>query len=179
MVANYANNEHPHPSTIESDICPTESEKFSSCSLDEYGNLVVNLSDEQFLGAPELWYILEETSSPIDMVTIHAMIGGAFPNGTVVAVRDIRNFSINPHDRVGFIKWFREDSRMQQIYVSDDWRRKRISTTLIAVADIVVISGSYGKYLNGGDITTSDGEKLRETWKNSPRVIPRIGSVES
>lgn len=178
-VANYATDEHPTPSTVEADICPTEAEPLSFCMLDDNENLVVGLIGEQFSAAPDLWFVVEEKTTPTDMVTVHAMAGGAFPKGTVLTVRDIRNFSLKASDRVGFLTWFRKDSRIQQISVSEDWRRMRISTSLFGVADIIIVSGNYGPYLNGGDITTSDGEKLRKAWVASPRVNPRIGKVET
>ena len=107
------------------------------------------------------------------------MTGGAFPNGTVVATGDINKFGFKVSDRVGFVKWFRKDSRLQQVSVGENWRRMRISTALISVADMVVKSGKYGPYLNGGDITTADGEELRKAWSESTRVTPRIGSVKN
>ena len=179
VVAAYATEEHPHPSTVEGDVFPTKSEAHSSCSIDKNGNLVVTLLDEQFSLVPDLWYVLEETTFPTDMVALHAMTGGAFLNGTVVATRDINKFGFKVSDRVGFVKWFRKDSRLQQVSVGENWRRMRISTALISVADIVVKSGNYGPYLNGGDITTANGEELRKAWSESTRVTPRIGSVEN
>lgn len=179
VVAAYATDEHPHPSTVEGDVCPTKSEAHSSCSIDKNGNLVVTLLDEQFSLVPDLWYVLEETTSPTDMVALHAMTGGAFPNGTVVATGDINKFGFKVSDRVGFVKWFRKDSRLQQVSVGENWRRMRISTALISVADMVVKSGDYGPHLNGGDITTTDGEELRKAWIKSSRATPRIGSVEN
>jgi hypothetical protein len=178
-VANFATDEYPIPSTIETDVCPTISEPLSFCELDSHGNLCVTLLDEQFSAAPDLWFVLEEVTFPTELVTLHAMTGGAFPKGTVIAVKDIRNFSIKPSDRVGYVKWFKKDSRIQQVAVAENWRRMRISTVLFGVADIVIVAGDYGKYLNGGDITTSDGENLRQAWSHSSRVSPRIGSVEN
>lgn len=177
VVCTYTTDEHPHPFMVESKVCPTKSEPHSFAMADKKGNLVVRLVDEQFAGVPDLWYILEENSQPTDMVTIHAMGGGAFPNGTVLTVKDVSGLRLSASDRVGFIRWFRSDSRLQQVMVSKVWRRKRISTVLITVADVVIVSRGYGPYLNGGDITTTDGEELRKAWSESVRVNPRIGSV--
>jgi hypothetical protein len=54
-----------------------------------------------------------------------------------------------------------------------------VTLALFGVADLVIVSGSYGPYLNGGEVTTSDGETLRDAWSGSKRVTPRIGSVEN
>ena len=178
VVCTYTTDEHPHPFVVESKVCPTKSEPHSFVMANERGNLVVRLVDEQYSIVPELWYILEENPHPTDMVTIHAMGGGAFPNGTVLTVKDVAGLSVHASDRIGFVRWFRSDSRLQQVMVSEMWRRKRISTALIVVADIVIASHGYGPHLNGGDITTADGEELRKAWSKSTRVAPRIGSVE-
>lgn len=177
-AANYASQDYPHPSLVKSEEPPTSENPFSYIKLDENDNIVFVSDDPQFEGSPKLWYIIEETQVPTDMVAIHAMCCPSFPEGTIIKIKNIERFGINPSNRVGFIRWFRRDSRMQQIYVADEWRRRRISTKLIAVADLAIISGEYGPYLNGGDITTDDGEKLREAWSNSPRLMPRVGVSE-
>lgn len=178
LIANYATNEHPHPFMVESKEKPTESEPVSYCSLDDDDNLLVTLNTDNSPDLPNIWYVVEETNSPIDMIAVHAIAGYAYPGGTVVMVKDIKNLELRASDRIGFVRWFRKDSRLQQIFVASDWRRKGLSTILFRIADIVVLAGEYGPYLNGGDITTSDGEELRKAWSNSNRVGPRIGSVE-
>jgi hypothetical protein len=178
LIANNATNEHPHTFMVESDEFPTNSEKMSYCSLDYDENLLVTLNTDNSPELPSIWYIVEETSSPIDMIAVHAIAGYTYPDGTVVRVKDVKGIELRASDRLGFIRWFRKDSRLQQIFVADAWRRKGLSTILFRIADIIVLAGEYGPYLNGGDITTGDGEKLREAWSNSNRVAPRIGSVE-
>ena len=82
-------------------------------------------------------------------------------------------------ERVGFLQWFKQDSKIQQIFVEEKWRRKRVTLALFGVADLVIVSGNYGPYLNGGEVTTNDGETLRNAWAGSLRVNPRIGSVKN
>lgn len=177
-VANYANDEHAKPSTVESSECPTDAKALSFTKLDESQNLVIHMDDDQFDGSPVLWYIIEETQLPVSMIAIHGMACKSFPEGTVIKIKNVKEFGINGLNRVGFIRWFKADSRIQQIYTAEEWRRRRISTKLLAAADIVIIAGEFGPYLNGGDITTNDGEQLRQAWGHSARVLPRIGTAE-
>lgn len=179
MVANYANDEHEKPSTVTGPTPPTDAKALSFTEIDSRGNLVIRMDDEQFDGSPTLWYILEETNVHTELIALHGMSCSSFPEGTVIKIKNVDLFGINPENRVGFIRWFRQDSRLQQVYTAEEWRRRRVSTKLIAAADIMIIAGEMGPYLNGGDITTNDGEKLREAWNGSSRVIPRIGSVET
>ena len=69
-------------------------------------------------------------------------------------------------------------SKIQQIFVEEKWRRQRVTLALFGVADLVIVSGGYGPYLNGGDVTTSDGETLRSAWSGSKRVNKRQGKIE-
>ena len=175
-VSNYHSDAYEKPSTISSDTKPDDETLVSSVSLDEHGNLLIDMRDEQFALCPDIWFVLEETEYPTPMVTLHGLKSDIFKKGTVIKVKDIRGFGIRQDEYVGFIKWFKQDSRIQQIFVAENHRRQRVSTTLIGAADILIVAGEYGTYLNGGDVTTSDGEKLRQAWTNSPRVIPKIGS---
>jgi len=187
----FASKEYPHPSLVEDVEKPTQATSIWFGSLDESGNLFINWNDPDVLGiAPPLWFIVQESNSPypngpaIRMVTLHAMFGEDFPSGTIVKGRDVLRLGIpitaigtGGSQRVGFVQWFRESSKIQQVLVEEEWRRKRITVAMFGVADLVILSGRYGPYLNGGDVTTGMGETLRSAWSTSSRVLPRSGSV--
>lgn len=177
-VAAFSSDLHDKPSTVLSDIKPVDDAPDYEVEIDQDGNLVVHLYAEQFFGSPNMWYVLEKNYHPTDLYSIHGICSDAFPRGTVIPAEDIKDIKMSMDEYVGFIRWFKYDSRLQQIFVGRSWRRKRVSTCLIGVADIIIVSGDFGGYLNGGDITTEDGEKLRQAWSGSTRVTPRIGSVE-
>jgi hypothetical protein len=183
----YSTEEYKHPSIVISldGECPTQAEPVWYSSIDDEENLLIHFNDPEVMGGvPPLWYVIKETNRPhpngpeIPCVFVFAFYGDDFPNGTIVKEEDlIKNGFISHSERVGHIVWFRQGSKLQQITVAEKWRRKRVSLALFGVADLVIISGNYGKLLTGGDITTEDGEKLREVWGHSNRVTPRIGSV--
>jgi hypothetical protein len=182
----FSTEEFERPSIVVSQDRPTEADVIWFGSVDDEENLFINWRDKDVMGiAPPLWYVVKEINKPvpfgppIPMVFIYALYGDDFPSGTIVAETDlIKRKFIGHSERVGFLQWFRSDSKIQQIFVEERWRRQRITLALFGVADLVIVSGGYGPFLNGGDVTTSDGEKLREAWSGSKRVTPRIGSVE-
>ena len=147
----------------------------------------MNWRDEDIMGiAPPLWYVVKDAPRPhpngpeIPMIFIYALYGDDFPSGTIVMEEDlIKNKFVGRSERVGFLQWFKKDSKIQQIFVEEKWRRKRVTLALFGVADLVIVSGNYGPYLNGGEVTTNDGETLRNAWAGSKRVTPRIGSVKN
>jgi len=181
----FSSEEFEHPSIVVSEECPTSEKPVWHSSIDEQGNLIIHFDDVEAMGnVPPLWYVVKETSRPhpngpaIPCVFVFAFYGPDFPSGTIVKESDLieRGF-ISHSERVGHIIWFRKDSKLQQITVLEKWRRRRISLALFGVADLVIVSGEYGPFIHGGEITTNDGEKLREAWRHSNRVDERAGSV--
>lgn len=181
----FSSEEFERPSIVVSETKPTEVEPVWFGSVDSDGNLFINWRDKDVLGiTPPLWYVLKETDRPhpngppIPCIFLFAFYGDDFSSGTIVMERDLidRGF-VSTSERVGHLIWFRQDSRIQQITVVEKWRRKRITLALFGVADLVIVSGGYGAFLHGGDITTSDGESLRKAWEGSSRLVPRTGSV--
>ena len=183
----FSSEEFERPSIVVSEDKPTKAEVIWFGSVDEDENLFMNWRDKDVIGiAPPLWYVVKDAPRPypngpdIPMMFIYALYGYDFPSGTIVMEEDlIKNKFVGRSERVGFLQWFKHDSKIQQIFVEEKWRRKRVTLALFGVADLVIVSGNYGPYLNGGDVTTSDGETLRDAWSGSKRVTPRIGSVEN
>lgn len=189
----FSTDEYPKPSIITSLEKPTEQQSIWFSSLDNDENLFINFQDSDIVDiAPPLWFVLHEANSPypggpkIPFVFIHAMYGDDFAPGTIIKGKKLLDKNIpltavgaGKSIRTGYLQWFRESSKIQQITVSEEWRRKRITLVLFSVGDLVLLSGNIGPLLNGGDVTTQDGEKLRLAWANSNRLLPRIGSVEN
>jgi hypothetical protein len=183
----FSSEEYKRPSVVISldGICPSETEPIWYSTVDNEDNLVINWCDTEVMAdVPPLWYVVKETPRPhphgpdIPCIFVFAFYGDDFPSGTIVMEQDLIDCGFVSHsERVGHIIWFREDAKLQQITVVEKWRRRRVSLALFGVADLVIISGDYPRFLHGGEITTDGGEALRKAWEGSPRVVNRIGSV--
>lgn len=179
----FSTEEFERPSIIVSEDKPTRAQSVWHSSVDNDGNLVVHFDDdEEMANVPPLWFVVKEADRPhphgpdIPMIFVYGLYGDDFPPGTVVMERDlIKKEFTGRSQRVGFVQWFRADSKLQQIYVEPQWRRRRITLALFGVADLVIVSANYGPFLHGGEITTEDGEKLRQAWSGSRRVDERKG----
>lgn len=179
-VMSFYDDANPKPSIVRDVKSPHHSYCHSFNSVDDNGRHYIHLVSDDFIGAEPLWYVyidVVESLPPTRMVM--AFAGDKFANGTILTFVEAVELNVKPQDHVGFVRWFTDDSRIQQIFVSEDYRRKRISTKLFAIADLLVVADKNwnGTFINGGDITTHDGELLRSAWSNSKRVTPRIGSV--
>lgn len=175
QVCRYMSDTWPHPTTVISLTPPDGEVPATSTFLDEQGHLVVDTSKEHWLeGTPDLWFVLVPDERGITKTyTLAAFADGQFADGTIVEISEARERKIPLDGSVAAIRWRQQSCIMEQIYVAEDFRRKRISTKLISVADTVIASMGSAVYLNGGEATTGDGEKLREAWKKSKRVRER------
>lgn len=179
-IMSFFDDSHEKPSIVRNEKSPHHSYCHSFNSIDDAGRCVVHLVSDDFIGSADIWYVyIDAVESVPPSRMVMAFADGKYPNGTVLTFRDAVDESVNPQDHVGFIRWFVGDSRIQQIFVSEDHRRKRISTKLFSVADLLIVADKNWNsiFLNGGDITTDDGELLRSAWSKSTRVTPRTGSV--
>jgi hypothetical protein len=179
-VMSFFDDSYPKPSFISGVQSPSHVNAHSFNSLGWDGNIIVNLVSDDFYGSSNLWYVYAKSSiSGTDIASVVAYADDRYINGTVLMYDDAVKAGIKYSESVGFVRWFCEDSRIQQIFVDEQNRRKRISTKLISIADIMIVSEKKwnGKFLNGGDITTGDGENLRKAWSESVRVTDRVGSV--
>lgn len=149
--------------------------------IDQNGDLVVHLDREEFSAVPPLWYVINENPNGTPPnIALLAFATQEKPAGTIITPQQAQQLDINPQKQIAAIQWGYKDPRIHQIAVHPDWRRKRIALALIATADTVNMAGNYSgdTMLYGGDVTTQGGEKLRDAWKNSPRVTPRQGEIK-
>lgn len=188
----FSGNDFPKPSVQVHAQKPTTEEPVWHGSLDEAGHLFINWNDPDVVGiAPPAWFAIHDAPSPypggppIPYMFIHAMNGDDYAPGTIVRGDElikeghrITAKGIGNSERFGFVQWGRSDSKIQQVFVEEEWRRKRVTLAMFGVADLVIVAGNYGPMLNGGDVTTDDGEKLRQAWLGSTRLIPRSGAVQ-
>jgi hypothetical protein len=165
---------------------PTE---WGSGAIDDEGHLVVNYYRPEVFGSIEevvkLWFILVE-GGPIgpNMLTLFGFADGRYPWGTVVEFSEVSSILEKEYFQTwaGMVTWGKGVPLLQQVITAENWRRKRISIMMFGVCDVVnaCYGFSPGQVLHGGDITTEDGEKLRNIYPggNTVRIRPRIGSVQ-
>lgn len=168
------------PSVVKGEKSPHHAYCHSFNTIDKDCRQVVHLVSDDFCSSIPMWYVYVnaiESLPPTRMILGYA--DDRYPDGTIVPFEEISSSGISPHDAAGFVRWFIQDSRIQQIFVNENYRRKRVSVKLFSVADLVIVSDNNwnGVFLNGGDITTNDGETLRSAWSASTRVTKRVGSV--
>ena len=174
-VESYATGEYPHPTLVHSPTKPTQAQPFSWSSVDAVGRLVVGLDDAHLPEAPALWYILlREYHRPTPTQSLLAFATGDHPDGTVVEAAEYTGkMPPTMREQVAAIRWGFGDPKLEQLYVSPDWRRRRIAIKLIHIADLTNVAGGWGGFIYGGDQTTDMGAELASAWTNSSRLRER------
>jgi len=175
-VYSFDTDERPRPSLTRNPEKPTNAEPWSFSNVDDQGRLFIHVPSDHLPDTPPLWYVLiREYGYEKQSQTLVAFADGLYKDGTVVELSEIKNKGFDPsymQSRAGAIRWGFGDPHLEQIYVAENYRRRRISTKLINVADIVNVAGNWGGFIYGGDQVTEMGAKLADSWNNSARLRP-------
>jgi hypothetical protein len=157
--------------------------------VDSEGHLVVRYYREEVFGPEDeltkLWYVLLDNRhiQPAHLVLL-GFADDRYPWGTVVDGSEASQVLEKEYMSTwaGMINWRAGDPMIQQIITAPKWRRKRISIMMFGVCDVInaCYGFSPGKVIHGGEVTTADGEMLRNIFPGgSVRIDQRIGSVEN
>lgn len=172
-VYSFDTDERPQPSLTRQISKPTMAEPWSWSSVDDQNRLVVHLPTDHIPNAPALWYaLIREYGGVRQTQTLAAFDDGLFADGTVVEIPELKRRGFEPSfmtQRVGAIRWGFGDPHLEQIFVVETHRRRRMSVKLINTADVVNVAGNWGGFIYGGDQVTEMGAKLGEAWTHSSR----------
>lgn len=178
QVKSFNTNEHPHPSVVGGADVSFSATPFSWSGLDELGHLIVGVDHGHLPNAPSLWHVLVReydrftpAQSLVSFATDH------FVDGTVVEMDEFKSLGVSMGDRLAAIRWGYGDPKIEQLYVHEDHRRKRIGTKIINVADLVNVAGGWGGFIYGGDQVTDMGAQVASAWTNSSRLLQKEVSL--
>lgn len=173
-VRSFSDQRHPKSTTITGGTCPTDSAPFSWTELDGDGRLVVGMTHDHLPDTPALWWVLRDEPHPLaPTVCLVAFADGAFPDGTVLTVRQAKEAGVlDGREQAGAVRWGKGDPKLEQVYTAPDYRRRRMSVKMVHVADLVNEAAGWGGYLYGGSELTPDGQRLAEAWSGSLRLRP-------
>ena len=173
--------ENPRPSLIRTKDRPTTANAWSYSSLDSSNHLVVAVDDRHLQSTPKMWYVLvREYYRMKPAQTLLGFDSSEYTDGTVIEYSDFSRIGINEDflmNRISAIRWGFGDPLIEQIYVAETHRRKRVSTKTINVADMVNVAGNWGGFIYGGEQVTELGEKLSSSWTHSSRLQPKKVSL--
>ncbi|MDT7538085.1 MAG: hypothetical protein QOI82_1670 [Actinomycetota bacterium] len=113
----------------------------------------------QLTGTVELCYLVvgEPTASPPAVQLI--AFSGAAPDGTVLGREEARRLGLRTQDQVAAVRWFPGSGVVHQVYVSPEWRRRKVASKLLTVAELLSVAHGW-QPLHGSGERTELGEEL-------------------
>lgn len=172
-VESFVATDHPSSTTVFTEERPTQASAFSWSSLDDEGNLVIGMTHEHLPDTPDIWWLLIDEPHPITPTL--ALIGfnsKLYQDGTILT-KQTTPPNIKQQQQIAAIRWGKHNPKLEQLYVTETQRRKRISTKMIHTADLINEAGNYGGYIYGGAELTPDGQTIATAWQGSQRLQPQ------
>lgn len=117
-------------------------------SINASGNPVISIPEDDFI-FDGIWFLVEEKNVPKPMMAIHAINGSQVKRGTVLFSNALDGVSFTQDQHIGFVRWFKEDLKLQKVSISEGWNKNNISELLFDVANAFIshigIEGSISK----------------------------------
>lgn len=177
-VESFTTDEYPHPSLICGIRKPSSAKPFSWSSIDQNNRLVIGLDHSHLTNSPALWHVLvREYSRMSKTQSLISFVSEEYEDGTVIELNEFNRRGFSFSDRVAAIRWGFGDPKIEQLYVDEKFRRKRIGTKIINCADLLNVAGGWGGFIYGGDQLTKDGEKIAGSWRHSSRLLNKEVSL--
>ena len=141
--------------------------------LEGTGRVVrIDLTPRAGWTVPQLWFAeLAEPRATPPAVTVVAFSGHDVAPASVLRNEHLRELGVTSADQVGAIRWYPVTGEVDQVYVAPDWRRRRVASTLAAVAGILNEVGGLPRLWGDGQ-RTELGEQWRRTATWADRGAP-------
>ena len=91
-------------------------------------------------------------------------LGTAVAPGTVLTARDAQRLGLTSADQVAAVRWVPSTGQTLELYVAPAWRRRRIATALLCLAEGVTVARGWPR-LHAGGLRTALGERLVAGWR--------------
>jgi len=105
-------------------------------------------------GAPDLWFVhVDEPKASPRATNLVGFATDHFEPGTVITRYQFASLGLSNDQQVGAIRWYRDIAVVHQLFVADNWRRRRAGSALIYAAD------AFHQSMGWPGALTSDGRR--------------------
>lgn len=141
--------------------------------LDDEGRPQVLVNPDAVPGAPAMWFVsLPERNVPRPAMTLVGFDADLVPAGSVINDATFFHLPVSNDDQVGAIRWWHEEAVVDQVFVSDRYRRRHVASALIYAASAYhQLHGWPGRLHSDGRRTTM-GEQLVAGLRHPDRIAP-------
>lgn len=124
---------------------------------------LVRISIGQYLlpEPPPLWFVwVDEPKSSPAGTNLVAFGGGQYPPGTVISRYTFATAGVPNGEQAGAVRWYPGGGQVHQVFVSPEWRRRNVASTLLYTADAFHQANGWEGKLHGDGRRTALGQML-------------------
>lgn len=144
-----------------------------SASLDAQGRPNLRINPLSLGDVPALWFVeVPESEAPEPATSLVAFVGDLQPPGTVVSNAVFFTLPVKSEDQVGAVRWYIDDGTVDQVFVSQAWRRRGVGSALLYSADCFHQFSGWSGSLHTDGRRTALGESLMATLRFPERIAP-------
>ena len=166
-------NGHPDGTVVDEPGDTTDLFVLWRADLDDEGRPRVLVNDGAVPGAPAMWFVaLPELHVPRPAMTLVGFDHDAIGAGSVINDATFFHLPVSNDDQVGAIRWWHEEAVVDQVFVSDRYRRRHVASALIYAASAYHQLHGWPGRLHSDGRRTSLGEQLVAGLRHPDRIAP-------
>jgi GNAT superfamily N-acetyltransferase len=164
---------HPDGTVVDDPGDTTDLFVLWRADLDDEGRPRVLVNDDAVPGAPAMWFVaLPELHVPRPAMTLVGFDHEAIGAGSVINDATFFHLPVSNDDQVGAIRWWHEEAVVDQVFVSDRYRRRHVASALIYAASAYHQLHGWPGRLHSDGRRTSLGEQLVAGLRHPDRIAP-------
>ena len=156
--------------------------------VDDDGRSVIGLNPAGLPDAPPLWFVmLPEPNSPTPAISLVGFASDHVAEGTVLTDPEFFSLPVPSADQVGAIRWWHLEGIVDQVFITENWRRRHLGTAMTYAANAFQVHNGWpgqlrsdgrrtdlGRYLDAGTLFPHRFVPIEEV---SPPMDPPMGDV--
>lgn len=132
-----------------------------STSASEAGLVHVSIGEYLLPHPPALWFVwVDEPKASPAATNLVAFGSDRFPPGTVVSRYAFATAGVPNGEQAGAVRWYPGTGQVHQVYVSPEWRRRNVASTLLYTADAFHQTNGWEGKIHGDGRRTALGQML-------------------
>lgn len=110
---------------------------------------------------PALWFVwVDEPRASPAATNLVAFGGDRFAPGTVVSHYTFATAGVPNGEQAGAVRWYPGGGQVHQVFVSPEWRRRNVASTLLYTADAFHQANGWDGKIHGDGRRTALGQML-------------------
>jgi hypothetical protein len=165
--------DHPDGTTVD-DPGDTEGRfEIWHADLDDEGRPRLLVNPDAVPDAPAMWFVaLPEPTAERPAMTLVGFDQDVVPAGSVINDGTFFHLPVRSDDQVGAIRWWTGEAVVDQVFVSERFRRRHVASALIYAASAYHQLHGWPGRLHSDGRRTSMGEQLVAGLRHPDRIAP-------